>query len=218
MALLLRSPTEARRPPLISSGSSVVGRNVRRGAIAVIPSGRLAGPASALLDERVPCHSGKDLRVASITLGRSNTSSREIFFDHPLSLISLFAASPAASPTSWPTRSSLAGRSASPSRAKAGCTTRSRGWRRHIHWLAWRPPGPRGRGGSALRRSWNSVAPDVVHLQPVEAGLAARLVLLGPPPNDFQPHSWSFEAGKRRVRKGAVAGSASRTRAHVSCA
>ena len=77
---------------------------------------------------------------------------------------------------------------------------------RHVHWLAWRPPGPRVFGEvRRLRRILDSVAPDVVHLHSSKAGLAGRLALRGRLPTVFQPHAWSFEAASGAVRKGAVA-------------
>ena len=116
--------------------------------------------------------------------------------------------SPAASPTSWPTRSPAAGRS--PSRCPsdgwlhdeieqlggASTSTGSRGGR----------PGPRVFGEvRRLRRILDSVAPDVVHLHSSKAGLAGRLALRGRLPTIFQPHAWSFEAATGAVGKGAVA-------------
>lgn len=77
---------------------------------------------------------------------------------------------------------------------------------RHVHWLAWRPPGPRVFGEvRRLRRILGSVAPDVVHLHSSKAGLAGRLALRGRLPTIFQPHAWSFEAASGSVHKGAVA-------------
>ena len=76
----------------------------------------------------------------------------------------------------------------------------------HLHWLAWRPPGPRVFGEvRRLRRILDSVEPDIVHLHSSKAGLAGRLALRGRRPTIFQPHAWSFEAAGGVVRKGAIA-------------
>jgi glycosyltransferase involved in cell wall biosynthesis len=75
----------------------------------------------------------------------------------------------------------------------------------HVHWLAWRPPGPRVFGEvRRLRRILDSVEPNIVHLHSSKAGLAGRLALRGRRPTIFQPHAWSFEAASGAVRKGAV--------------
>jgi glycosyltransferase involved in cell wall biosynthesis len=76
----------------------------------------------------------------------------------------------------------------------------------HVHWLAWRPPGPRVFGEvRRLRRILGSVEPDIVHLHSSKAGLAGRLALRGRRPTIFQPHAWSFEAAGGVLRTGAIA-------------
>jgi glycosyltransferase involved in cell wall biosynthesis len=76
----------------------------------------------------------------------------------------------------------------------------------HVHWLAWRPPGPRVFGEvRRLARILRSVDPEIVHLHSSKAGLAGRLALRGTRPTIFQPHAWSFDAAEGIVRSSAVA-------------
>lgn len=76
----------------------------------------------------------------------------------------------------------------------------------HVHWLAWRPPGPRVFGEARrLARILRSVDPEIVHLHSSKAGLAGRLAVRGSRPTVFQPNAWSFEAADGIVRSAAVA-------------
>ena len=76
----------------------------------------------------------------------------------------------------------------------------------HVHWLAWRPPGPRVVGEvRRLASILRSVEPQIVHLHSSKAGLAGRLALRGSRPTVFQPHAWSFDAAEGIVRSAAVA-------------
>jgi glycosyltransferase involved in cell wall biosynthesis len=56
-----------------------------------------------------------------------------------------------------------------------------------------------------LRRLLARRAPTLVHLHSSKAGLVGRLAIRGRIPTVFQPHAWSFEAGRGVVRAGAEA-------------
>lgn len=85
------------------------------------------------------------------------------------------------------------------------------GWLRqdgvaHRLWLAARNPGPDVlRETWRLRRIFDDVRPDLVHLHSAKAGLAGRLTLRGRTPTVFQPHAWSFEAVEGPLRSATLA-------------
>lgn len=55
-----------------------------------------------------------------------------------------------------------------------------------------------------LRRIVGEVAPDVVHLHSGRAGLVGRLVVRDRVPTVFQPHAWSFLAGRGGFRSASL--------------
>ncbi|SFD23380.1 glycosyltransferase family 4 protein [Streptomyces aidingensis] len=67
-------------------------------------------------------------------------------------------------------------------------------------WPAGRTPGPGLFPETArVARAVRELRPDVVHLHSSKAGLAGRLAVRGRVPTVFQPHAWSFEAGRGRA-------------------
>jgi glycosyltransferase involved in cell wall biosynthesis len=70
----------------------------------------------------------------------------------------------------------------------------------HVTWPAGRSPGPFSLLETLrLARIVRKHAPDLVHLHSSKAGLAGRLAMRGRRPTVFQPHAWSFFAGRGRI-------------------
>ncbi|MGW5686438.1 glycosyltransferase [Nonomuraea sp. NPDC003754] len=78
-----------------------------------------------------------------------------------------------------------------------------------VPWLDWpagRDPGPRDLAAiRRLRRLVDAFAPDAVHLHSSKAGLAGRAAIRGRIPTLFQPHGWSWLAGRGLVARAALA-------------